>query len=223
MFSEPVSGPIPIRPIRDSIRELLARRIIAGELAPGAQPTIQELVSDLGASATPVREALLELTARGLVVALPNRGFRVRDLSAGEVEEIYPLIALLEVEALTTSPPSEATLARLDEINARFRDCVDRPLDSVRVDTEWHTTLLEDCRNATLQRYLGELRTRACRYEVAYLSERGRSERSADLHDTVVEAARSGDLARASAALRENWMDGPNYLVPWIERRTQPR
>ena len=68
-----------------------------------------------------------------------------------------------------------------------------------------------------LLRYLHELRTRAWRYEVAYLSDGGRSRRSAELHDRIVAAIESGDLEAASISLRDNWMDGPRYLLRWME------
>ena len=200
----------------------MAQQIVSGELPPGTRPTIRQLAEMLGISATPVREALVDLSVQGLVEALPNCGFRVRDLSSREVKEIYPLIAMLEVEALASAPLDEERIRRLRRINGSLREAVDRPLDSVRIDAEWHTTLLEGNRNATLHRYLGELRTRAWRYEVAYFSEGSRWSRSADRHDTVVDAVERGDMEQAFDALRENWMDGPRYLVPWLEARQRP-
>jgi DNA-binding GntR family transcriptional regulator len=74
-------------------------RIIAGEISAGQIYSVPSLADALGVSVTPVREAMLELAAEGLVEAVPNRGFRVVDLSQHDLDEILDLRLMLEAPA----------------------------------------------------------------------------------------------------------------------------
>ena len=62
-------------------REAILVRIVAGEIAPGQVYSAPVLAGVLGVSVTPVREALLELAGAGLVESVPNKGYRVVELS----------------------------------------------------------------------------------------------------------------------------------------------
>jgi DNA-binding GntR family transcriptional regulator len=83
----------------------LRRRILEGTY-PGGHPLRQDaLAEEFGVSRIPVREALLQLEAEGLVRILPHRGAVVSELSAEEVEDIFELRAVLEPRLLRLSVP----------------------------------------------------------------------------------------------------------------------
>ena len=61
------------------------------------------MAAELGASRTPLREALFSLVHEGLIDATPDRGFSVKPLSSREVREIYPILWTLESLAVQTN------------------------------------------------------------------------------------------------------------------------
>jgi DNA-binding GntR family transcriptional regulator len=118
----------------DDLARVLEDEIISGVLAPG-QVLRQEHVCDrFGVSRTPVREALQRLEALGLVSAVPNRGVRVRSLSAAELREAFLIRA--ELESLATAEAATritaADLERLDLAEQRFTVLTERMREEIR-------------------------------------------------------------------------------------------
>jgi DNA-binding GntR family transcriptional regulator len=206
------------RPIRADLRAVLRDRILDGSLPPGAPVRAADVARDLRVSATPAREAMIELARDGLLSVDPNRGFFVSAISSREIQDLYPLIALLEVNALREAPPPPSTLEELDRINGRFGAARD-PGARQSLDMEWHELLVSSCVNVTLLGILDELRVRVRRYELAYLRDTRRAPQSAKQHAEIVAALRQGELSRAATLLDRNWRQGLDVLVPWAERR----
>ena len=90
----------------NTVREGLRRAILAGEFAPGSQLRQDELAQRFGTSRIPVREALRQLEAEGLVSILPNRGATVSSLSLDEVLELMEIRIALECRALRMAIPN---------------------------------------------------------------------------------------------------------------------
>jgi hypothetical protein len=86
-------------------------RIVTGEIAAGRVYSALVLAGVLGVSATPVRETLLDLAAAGLAEAVPNKGFRIVDLTQDDLDEILQVRLMLEV-------PATAEIARRGSIPA---------------------------------------------------------------------------------------------------------
>ena len=82
----------------DEVADVLRRMILSGELGPGERVTQEDLAAMLGVSTMPVREALLKLTASGLVEASPNRSFRVVRTTTDDVRDSYWMHAMLAGE-----------------------------------------------------------------------------------------------------------------------------
>ena len=86
--------------LRDRIGKSLSAAIMSGELAPGSLVTVPTLAQQFAVSATPVREALLDLKQRGFVSSVRNKGFRVTAVSEQDLGEIVELRQLLEAPAM---------------------------------------------------------------------------------------------------------------------------
>ena len=61
--------------LREQISTALRAALITGEMLPGETYSVPAIAEKFGISATPVREAMLDLTKDGILVALPNKGF----------------------------------------------------------------------------------------------------------------------------------------------------
>ncbi len=106
----------------DDIARVLEDEIVGGLLPPGTVLRQEQLSERFEVSRTPVREALRRLAALGLVSFEPNRGVRVRSLSAGDLREAYLVRAELEalVTEVATSRMTPADFEALDAAEQRF-------------------------------------------------------------------------------------------------------
>lgn len=91
---------LPQRPLKRSIGVEIAtvvrQRILNGTYAGGAQLLQDSVAAEFGVSKIPVREALVQLSAEGLVDIHANRGFQVRAMSIGEAEEVFGIRLMIE-------------------------------------------------------------------------------------------------------------------------------
>ncbi|MEK9665318.1 MAG: GntR family transcriptional regulator, partial [Candidatus Nanopelagicales bacterium] len=83
--------------LRERVAESLRAALVSGRMAPGTTYSIPALAEQFGVSATPVREAMLDLVNEGIVAPVPNKGFRVVELSDEELDQVTELRRLLEV------------------------------------------------------------------------------------------------------------------------------
>ncbi|MFQ3288887.1 MAG: DNA-binding GntR family transcriptional regulator, partial [Alteromonadaceae bacterium] len=83
--------------------EILREQIINGEIKAGQALRQAALAEELNVSRIPVREALLQLEAEGLVSFEPHRGATATDLSSDQIDELFELRAMLEADLLTYS------------------------------------------------------------------------------------------------------------------------
>src|SRR5574341_1152098 len=125
--------PSPIPPLviaNESIADSLRADILRGNLKGGQALKQDEIAAQFGVSKIPVREALVQLKAEGLVNFYPNRGAFVSELSAAEADEIYVMRIALEKEILARAIPhlTVAHFKRAGEILA----AIDREENSAK-------------------------------------------------------------------------------------------
>ncbi|MFV0257859.1 MAG: GntR family transcriptional regulator, partial [Acidimicrobiales bacterium] len=126
----------------------LRQEITSGRREGGSWLREGEIADAFGVSRTPVREALRRLSAEGLVRHEPNRGVRVESWSAGHVEEIFGLRAILEPEACALA----ARAGNLDLVELRrLAEAMDRTVDGSGPDLGAFTEL-----NGAFHRRIGE-------------------------------------------------------------------
>ncbi len=118
----PAASDLAAPALYEQVAERLRNRIYAHELAPGAWIDEQALAQEYGISRTPMREALKVLAAEGLVQLKPRRGCYVTELSERDLDEIFPVMALLEGRcAFEAAQRAEADdLAHLAAIHERL-------------------------------------------------------------------------------------------------------
>ncbi|MCP3817455.1 GntR family transcriptional regulator [Streptomyces sp. A3M-1-3] len=97
--------PPVVHSLREQIREHIVEGIVSGRWKPGERIVERRIAVELQVSQTPVREALRELETLRLIESAPNKGVRVRNLSAADLEEIYPVRAGLEQIAAELAAP----------------------------------------------------------------------------------------------------------------------
>ncbi len=198
--------PMPLPTERTTALALAAAlrgQLSAGRWAPGAALRQADLAAEFGVSRIPVREALNQLQAEGLVVIEPNRGAFVPRHSPDDVDEIFDLRLALESDALRRAVPNHtpATIRRLEAIQ-RELDHATLPADWLRHDRDFHEALYAPCgRRRTLDLIAG-LRRAVERVYAARLSPDSRRGSWNDEHQGLIEALRNGDAERAVRLLQ---------------------
>src|SRR5262249_12217464 len=137
---------IPRQSLTSAVADKLRDQIIRGEIAEGTQLRQDAIATQYHLSRIPVREALRQLDAEGLIAIVPNRGAIVPALSPDDIEEIFSIRALLEPEVLKRSIP-HLTQEDLGEAEAILRTYVNelRRQDHVstwgRLNWQFHSIL----------------------------------------------------------------------------------
>ncbi|MFC4565742.1 GntR family transcriptional regulator [Nocardiopsis mangrovi] len=192
------------RNLREEITETLRGAVISGELQPGAVYSAPSLAEQFGVSATPVREAMLDLAKEGLVDVVRNKGFRVTHLSAAELDHITEIRALIEIPVIrkiTDQGVDPAVIERLRPLAAGIEDAARRRdfIAHVTIDMEFHLALLEQAGNPRLVEIVRSLRVSSRLYGLRTLTEGtalfDSSHEHAELLDLI--AARDADGAEA--------------------------
>ncbi|MEU6283260.1 GntR family transcriptional regulator [Streptomyces sp. NPDC047028] len=177
---------------RERVAEALRAALIAGELRPGEVYSAPSLAARFGVSATPVREAMLDLAKEGLVDTVPNKGFRVTAVSDRQLDEYTQIRALIEI-------PTVVELARtadrvsLEALRPAAREIVAAAaagdlIAYVEADTRFHLGLLALAGNTHLVEVVADLRGRSRLYGLTALVEAGRLLASADEHLQLLDA-----------------------------------
>ncbi len=205
------------------VRSLLTE-VFLGRLRAGQRLVASGLAQRFGVSQTPIREALIELAAIGVIDLLPNRGAVVRKVTAKDVREIYQVRCLLEGEA-TRRACGRIDLARLKTLAAELQRLLDvrhMPVarfiaEARRVDSELHDLIADSCGNDFLAKELGRLKTlfRAFR-DIAWEREEARNDSNrvtieSHEHLAVVQALLDGDAREAARAMRRHILSGGRY------------
>lgn len=196
------------RSLRESVTESLRAAIIAGSLEEGTLYSAPALGAAFGVSATPVREAMMDLAREGLVETVKNKGFRVTSMSDRELDEITEIRLLLEppVMADIAGTVPEADMEHLHKLAGNIVDAA-REGDLaayLAADRDFHAELLEYGGNKQLVELATSLRTRTRMYGLKTLSESNRLADSAQEHHELLDLIAAGDGAAARELMRRH-------------------
>ena len=187
--------------LRERIHDRLRAAIISGELAPGSPVIEAELATRLGASRTPVREALRRLEAEGLLEPRGLRGSVVRELRSDEVDCVFEIREALESLAARRAARTirETELRKLQDYVERMRLSVDDANEMERHDTGFHDVILASASGERLKRMLTELREELIAYRFISLADPERRRATVGEHEAIVAALKAHDEDAAAA------------------------
>jgi DNA-binding GntR family transcriptional regulator len=219
-------APRPEGGLAHGIGEQLQQLIYGGEIAPGARLNEAALAERMGTSRGPIREAIRTLAGIGLVVAVPNRGFVVRQISIREVLEIYELRALLfafaaQQAAEHLSAADRAEFERLLAAMAAACDAGDPQAYYVQ-NLRFHSLVMAQCQNRRAQQayedHAKELHLYRRRYFDAPLNMR----RSNGEHRRLFDAIDAGNADRAGKLARAHVLHGRQRLLATLDLPAAP-
>lgn len=208
--------------LRERVAESLRAALVSGRMAPGTTYSIPALAEQFGVSATPVREAMLDLVNEGIVAPVPNKGFRVVELTEEELDQVTELRRLLEVPTVRdlAGKLSATSLTRLRALAAEVQDAAGRGdvVAYVESDRELHLALLGEAGNPRLVEMVGRLRDQSRLYGLEQLAADGVLVDSAAEHVRLIDALESGDR-RAAERVMAHHLDHVRGI--WASRREE--
>jgi len=206
---------------RDTTAKMVAERlreeIQHGTLAPGTRLRQNDVAKRFGVSATPVREALAQLQAGGLVRIDPHRGAVVFHPSVEDLLEFYEIRESLEVLAVSRAirrlrPDTAPDLAALID---RMSDPADRR-SWPKLNDEFHLRLYRDAERPRLCALIENLRDASAPYIHMFVASRPLSERANKEHQALLDACVRGDVGAGRRAIREHLRHAASDLAAFL-------
>lgn len=215
--------PIQRQTIASMTVEALRERILRGDY-PDGEPLRQDaLAEELGVSRIPVREALRQLEAEGLVTFNPHRGAVVSSLSLGEIEELFELRADIECDLLRRAIPrmSAEQLERATDVLDEFQDALDAGEASRWGPLNWHfhAALYAAADRRLTMGVLQKLHQHSDRYfRMQVLLAHG-GERANEEHREIIAAVRAKDVKSATQLMRAHILGSGSMLLTLLEEQ----
>lgn len=187
--------------LTEQIYNSLKQAIVSGDLRPGQRLKELQVAQSLGASRTPVREALSKLKQDGFVKPLNSGGVTVVELSEHDVMEIFGLSKVLECYAarLAAEHVTPKQIERLEALCDHAEECIEA--DEERLsgwNRRFHMLLIEVSGQKRLLHLITNLRLAMQPYRVLGLKSVGLRRSSVQDHRRMIEALRAGDGERLS-------------------------
>lgn len=214
-------------PARELVLGYLRTWIVEGILAPGEIIRDADIAQSFNVSRTPVREALLQLRAEGLIETKPQGWTQVKPLDLSQVELLLPVV--LDLEALAARMAAANPNRDMREIERAQRELVelieevgvpvpaDRAGEVVAADDRFHAAVLAMANNIFLSGALQPLKVLMRRYERIYFGHMSVIDhQSLAMHEQILDAIRSGDGETAAALITRNLENSP------LRRRAAP-
>lgn len=199
------------------VAEELRSRIYSHQLAPGAWVDEQAIAAEFGISRTPLREALKVLASEGLVELRPRRGCYVAQLSEQDLDEIFPVMALLEGRCASEAAAKATAddVLRLEAVHAELeRNAAEGDVDGFfEANQVFHTILQELAGNRWLNQLIADTRKfiKLTRRDSLRLD--GRLRQSLTEHRAVLDAIRRHDADGAGRLMHEHILSGRAALA----------
>lgn len=224
----PIETPPSHKQLRHVVAEQLRLAILEGRYPPGEWLRQERLAQELGVSQMPVREALKELTAEGLVEHVPYRGVRVVEFSAEDLADLYRHRAFLEGQAAYSAAEriTEEELAELQELLQQMQQrLAPEQLSEYRqLNRRFHQKIWEASRRSYIVRTLAQLWdafptmmwSNYFRTDLAPIPERDAND--VNEHECILAALATHDAAQAEQLIRNHIEEALKDLLQGVER-----
>jgi DNA-binding GntR family transcriptional regulator len=196
------------------VAQELRRRILAGEYPQGVKLQQEQIAAELGVSRSPVREALGQLEAEGLVVLTPQKGAQVSPISRDEISELLELRLLVEPHLLALAIPA-MTEADFKRATAIISEMADIELGGWS-DANWrlHETLYAPAARPGMLKLLRRTHETIGRYiRMQVMATNGRADAHKE-HKLILDACQKRDVEKAERLLTQHIEAAGRMLHP---------
>ena len=198
-----MDGNVSAQQVYDYVRN----QIITKQLFPGTQIIEEDLAFAMQTSRATVRKALTRLHYEGLADLIPNRGAFVAKPTPADMENVYALRRILEVEALRTALPkiTKSHIQKLERSLQTQRELTEQYSveEYIRINAEFHWIIIEAAQNEYLNKFLLELFNKSAIFLTFYDSSPDNAD-SIFTHEQLLTAIKAKDIDAAVKALESD-------------------
>jgi DNA-binding GntR family transcriptional regulator len=212
-----------------SVYEQLRADLLSGRLEPDTKVRVEWVVSQYGAGASPVREALNRLASEGLLDRQEQRGFSVVPVSEPDLEELTRTRCMVEELALREAIGNHSVAWEEEIVLAlhRLSRVPRHPLDDTRASNpDWerahrkfHRALIAACRSRWLIGFCEHLADQAFRYRQIASSNVAAPRDQMSEHRAIADFTLAGDADRAVEALKRHYRLTSDLCRDWLLQR----
>jgi DNA-binding GntR family transcriptional regulator len=223
-----IESAIPRRSLSSAVAERLRDQIIRGEILEGSQLRQDVIASRFHVSRIPVREALRQLDAEGLITIVPNRGAVVPELSPDDIEELFAIRALLEPEVLKASIPqlTQAEFTKAEAVLKKFSDELRREAhiaDWGVLNWEFHSLLYSGANRPRFMSVIRNVNHNGERYTRLQLFLTHGMKRANEEHHELLELCRKREAVAACKLLRHHILHAGQSLKEVVQENRAAR
>lgn len=213
---------IPTTALYQEVAARLRERIFSQDLVPGVPIDEQALAEEFGISRTPLREALKVLHAEGLVVLEPRRGCFVTELDRQDIDEMFPLMAMLEGRCAYEAV-RKASDEDIDRIEALHRElekfaAAEDVEQYFALNCQFHELVQKMSQNKWLERITSDLRKFLKMMRGRQLHLPGRLQQSLAEHRMLLAAFQSHNYEAAEKIMHDHLMNQRTALLEYDAR-----
>ncbi|OHX14679.1 GntR family transcriptional regulator [Chromobacterium sphagni] len=213
--------PIKRQTLTSAVTESLRRRILSGEFADGQQLRQEALSNEYGVSRVPVREALRQLEAEGLIQIIDHKGALVSKLSLEDVLELLEVRSMLEGSLLKAAIPCQ-TQADHDAAQQTLREFeVALNNNDVRhwgeINSRFHLALYRAAKRPNTLALIEQLHNKTDRYTRMQILFTRTMERAHEEHTRLLEMCRKGKAEEAAEFLRYHILSAGHALESYLK------
>lgn len=188
--------PLLKRNISAQIATLVRKRILNGAYPGGSQLLQDSVAAEFGVSKIPVREALVQLSAEGLVDIHANRGFQVRSMSIGEAEEVFGIRLMIEPAVCAQGARCARHEDRVEAeaaLDALVRQLTSRKMDEAgEANLGFHLSLTVPRLQPIATEVVSRLLTISQRYVQRHFTAPGRAPLAIEEHTEILRVWQTG-------------------------------
>ena len=215
---------IPRQSLTSAVAEKIREQIIRGEIPEGAQLRQDAIALQFQVSRIPVREALRQLEAEGLVNIVPNRGAVVPVLSPNDIEELFAIRALLEPEVLKLSIPhlTDDDFEQADAVLKKYATELKRQEHMSswgRLNWQFHSILYSRANRPYFMSVIRNVNNNGERYTSLQLYLTHGIKRANQEHHDILELCRKRDVSAATKLLRQHIQYAGQSLKEAVQQR----
>ncbi|HAX70572.1 MAG TPA: GntR family transcriptional regulator [Anaerolineales bacterium] len=225
MFEELASH----RQLRKLVADQLRNAILEGRLKPGEWLRQEKLAQELNVSQMPVREALKELAAEGLIEHVPYRGARVVPFATEDIADLYEHRAFLEGRAAEFAA-TNITDEDIEELKEMIEQMFAVPPDQIahyrKINRKFHETIFHASKHEYLIRTLTQMWEAFPTMLIANFPATAqapvpqRDDQDRVEHQAIVAALEAHDPQRAGQAMRAHILSAAHHLIQSLKGNT---
>ncbi|EWG11154.1 GntR family transcriptional regulator [Cytobacillus firmus] len=207
--------------------EFIRDAIIEGKFIPGMRLAEESLAKEMNLSRTPIREAIRQLEAEGLVIPL-KRGVSVRHFTNDDIRQIYDLRTLLEGYAASQAAihRTESDLLEMERANILYEEAISGYVESdmkslkdiVQVNQKFHEAIVAASKNEHIHFHISKVVVVPIVFRSFYWYNSFQLKQSLEVHKIILEAIKNREPERARIAMHEHIYQGRDHVLKHLEQ-----